>query len=454
MYSGGSVRRLAILFAALGSLAACSLSGVVDQDVLDYFRVNDLATNRIILLNVLRAKDRAPLHFSELSQVRGQVSVSLTAAATMPIGPLAHTTSPRGSSNDSANVSTAPSFDIVSLDTKDFTTGVMAPITPATMKFFLDEGVNFRLVLMLLTSGMRPAGEQELILNEPESARNVCYPEQNLPFNARPSSYQILDPSEPCSGHSEPEFYGFLRLLNNMRRVYAINYRSAHPVGPPFSPSMDAQSLRSVAAVDPAKYQLKPVANGKLQLVTVAKEESVVLCEEPSPGKQPLPIALVTASSTEDLEVPEDACVPRSSAGSDGDTSSSAGKITLGVTPGTYVISLRSTLEVIEFLGRILDFQETASTSSGDRCVTLSAMQPGEATCGGEVLFRLRHTATDYDIGLDYNGQYWAVPPAGVCKEGGSCDHTLETMSMVALLLNQNKSAKDIPTTPAAEIVP
>src|SRR5215469_9851779 len=111
----------AAVFAVVGMLAACSLSPIVDQDVLDYFRVNDLATNRIILLNVLRAKDRAPLHFSELSQVRGQVTAGMTAGTIEPIGPISHTTSPRASTNLSANISTAPSFDIVSLDTQDFT---------------------------------------------------------------------------------------------------------------------------------------------------------------------------------------------------------------------------------------------------------------------------------------------------------------------------------------------
>jgi hypothetical protein len=41
-----------------------------------------------------------------------------------------------------------------------------------------------------------------------------------------------------------------------------------------------------------------------------------------------------------------------------------------------------------------------------------------------------------------------------VCVTGNPCDHTLEAMSMVSLLLNQNKSSKDIPKTPAVEAVP
>lgn len=396
------MRKQVFLFALCGLLAACSLSGVMDDDVLDYFQVNDLATNRITLLNVLRAKDRAPLHFSELSQIRGQLSVSLTAAATMPIGPLSHTTS-RGSTTSSANVSAAPSFDIVSLDTKDFTTGVMTPITPQTLKFFFDEGMDYRLVLMLLSSGMRPAGEPEVILNAPDSARVVCYKENTLAFNARPSGYRIIDPVEACSGFKEPEFYGFLRLMNSLRRVYPITY---------------------------------PASDG-------IKSESVLLCEEPSSGGQANPVALIGASDLDRLTVPASVC----SGGAE------TGQITLGTTPGTYVISIRSTLEVIQFVGRIVAFQEANSTASNERCVTLIPVPLSGSTCDGEVLFRLQHRHSSGDIGLDYNGTYWAVPAAEPCIPG-ACDHTLETMSMVALLLNQNKSAAEITKTPAAQLVP
>ena len=445
--------KLAVVCTAAGLLAACSLAPIVDQDVLDYFRVNDLATNRIILLNVLRAKDRAPLHFSELSQVRGQVTAGMTAGAVSPIGPISHTTAPRGSANISANVSTAPSFDIVSLDTQDFTVGVMAPIKPATMKFFLDEGVDYRLVLMLLSSGMRPAGEQELILNAPQSARVVCYRERTLEFNARPTGYQIIDPAEvkQCSGFAEPEFYGFLRLLNNLRRVYAITYRASHPVGAPFSLAVNGQSLRDLTAIDPSKYQLRQLADGRTQLMAEAKDDSVILCEASATGGRPAPIALVGATA-ENLTVPADVCAPRGAAAS-GSAGANA-DITLGSTPNTYVIALRSTLEVVGFLGRILAFQEANSKPGNERCITLLPVPLSGSTCDGAVLFRLQHDEQPNDIGLTYGDQYWAVPPAAACKEDGPCDHTLESMSIVALLLNQNKSAKDIGRTPAVEVVP
>src|SRR6185437_6994967 len=84
---------LAMVVLTCALLAGCSLSPFVNADVMDYFEVNDLAANRILLLNILRAKDGASLHFSELSLVRGTVSAGATAGATFPFGPMLHVSS-------------------------------------------------------------------------------------------------------------------------------------------------------------------------------------------------------------------------------------------------------------------------------------------------------------------------------------------------------------------------
>jgi len=64
------------------------------------------------------------------------------------------------------------------------------------------------------------------------------------------------------------------------------------------------------------------------------------------------------------------------------------------------------------------------------------------------------HNSADPAIELAYRGQDWAVPASRPCTLATSCDHTLESTGMIALLLNQNKSAKDIPSTPAFQAVP
>ena len=433
-------------------LGGCSLSPLMNADVIDYFKVNDLAANRIILLNVLRAKDGAPLHFSELSLVRGQISANATAGITFPFGPTMHATvQPRNLATVTSSVSSSPSFDVGSLDTQDFTKGVMAPIAPATVSFFLNEGIDDHLVLLLLVSGVRTPGNQEIIRNEPESVRSVCYSESlgGKPHNYLPLHYTIIGPADTCNtaGGQESEFLGFLRVIDHLRRVYATNYMSPpEPVGAPFIPDMRAD-LRSLTAMDPAKYRLRKLPSGQYQLFAAVPHETVVLCQEPAPGGTPTVLASLRGGQQEG-RVPAEACGAPVQPGA-----------TTG--PGTHsdvnafdMLTIRSTLEVIQYIGRILTFQtEDSARLARPRCVTLyfEGTNPG---CDGNILFNLNHNPLDTPIGLEYGGEYWAVPPSRSCTGTKSCDHTLETMAMVALLLNQNKSAKDIPSTPAFEAVP
>ncbi len=438
----------------LGSLVGgCSLSPLMNSDVIDYFKVNDLAANRIILLNVLRAKDGAPLHFSELSLVRGQISASATAGVTFPFGPLMHASvQPRNLATATSSVSSSPSFDVGSLDTQDFTKGVMAPVTPATVSFFLNEGIDDRLVLLLLVSGVRTPGNQEIVRNEPQSVRWVCYSEsiKDQPNDFLPKSYTIIGQNDPCStpDGKEKEFLGFLRVIDHLRRVYAANVISPpQPVGPPFTPDMRTD-LRSLTATDPSKYRLRKLPSGQYQLFAAEPHQLVALCQEPPPGGLP---SVLTAlrNGEQESPVPADACgshpappgiAERAAPRSDVDTLD--------------MLTIRSTLEVIQYLGRILTFQAQESARLGrPRCVTLyfESADPG---CGGDIMFNLTHDSFNTPFGLDYNGDYWAVPPSRQCIGTTNCDHTLETMAMVSLLLNQNKSAKDIPSTPAFEAVP
>jgi hypothetical protein len=55
---------------------------------------------------------------------------------------------------------------------------------------------------------------------------------------------------------------------------------------------------------------------------------------------------------------------------------------------------------------------------------------------------------------VEYDGRRWSIPAAHTCLDVARCDHSAETMSIISLLLNRNKSAKDIASTPAVEVVP
>jgi len=446
--------RVGFLLLCAVFLASCSLSPILDQDVVDYFRVNDLASNRTILLNLLRAKDSAPLHFSELSQVRGQVTLAATTGASFPFGPYSHATQvPRDLLTMSGNVSSAPSFDVVSLDTQDFTKGVMTQITPETARFFLDEGRDYRIVLLMLASGIRFGGNTETLLNAPNSSRVVCfkyYLRQNK-FSAD-NKYEIQQPEEPCTGTKEREFYGFLRAINNMGRIYAVSAHQSHPIGKPFALDVK-QDLKNIVAMDPAKYSLKNLQSGLVQLQSTGGEASTILCAEGANGAAPKVVGTFASRDEAIADVPQSACIPGGRAKGDGDEQN----VEVGSATDTFVVTLRSTLGVINYIGQIMAFQdlETSSNPNGlERCVTLEYDSLYGPTCNRGALFHLLRDTAPVAESVEYGGKFWSLPDPAVCIAGQPCDHTLEAMSMVSLLLNQNKSSKDISKTPAFEAVP
>jgi hypothetical protein len=442
-------------------LAGCSLAPAMNHDVSDYFFTNDLASNRIILLNILRARDGAPLHFSELSQIRGQLSAGVTASTTFPFGPYSHATMvPRDLATLAGTVSSSPSFDIASLDTKDFTTGVMSPITPQTAEFFLNEGIDYRMVVLLLVSGIRPAGGSEMLLNAPNSSRVVCY-DHRLGTNELPDHFRILEADEPCAGFSEPEYYAFLRIVNSVGRLYPVAVpEPPRPIGRPFDLDMN-RDLRAVISIDPARYRLLPLSSGRFQLVTMPHGDTLVLCEERAAGPRIASILAVAGQSLQEL--PPSACDPRLDPDAEGDAASrpaAAAPVMVGKSPGTFVLQLRSTLEVIQYVGEVLALQQRETArypTRPERCVTLEYEPLDGSTCDRGVLFHLRNTTGVLDpwgISISYNLQQWSLPPPKVCLGPDRCDHTLQTMSMISLLLNENKSAADIARTPAVQEVP
>lgn len=477
-------------------LAGCSLSPAISHDVTDYYRVNDLAANRIILLNILRAKDGLPLHFSELSQIRGSLSAGVSANTNFPYGSSYGGTRPTKMASIGMNVSSAPSFDITSLDTKDFTEGVMSQIDPETVRFFLDEGIDYRMVLMLLVSGIRQAGSDEMILNSPDSSRYVCYkgkPAKNAlpnPSETSENPYSIMEADQvkkDCISPKFPEqeYYSFLRIVNNIGRLYAVEVRPLpSPVGVPIT--LHAQSeLPALLKMNPDQYTLKYLSTGKhkgmYQLMTLPIGSLTVLCREA--GNGPHVVSVLSDSGDSAADVPADACNPNGATKTGRTATPGASRVApsmvhIGTTPGTFVIKLRSTLEVIQYLGEVINFQRLPNRRS---CITVvyrnsnvsrnskNSQSPTETnkqhvppmTCNGDALFYLVNSSSprpSSDISIEYDGQKWALPAPRICtvkdQQTDNCDHTLETMSMISLLLDKNKSAKDIQTTPAVQAVP
>jgi hypothetical protein len=441
------------------ALAGCgSMSPEVAADVLAYHETADVTANRIILLNVLRARDNAPLHFGELSLQHGQVSEQAGVIFTQPIGEIPKSTSlPRANLAPAVTLGDQVAFDLGTLDTQNFTQGVTAPIAPKMLKYFLDSGIDHRLVMMLLVSGVRLSGAQEAIANFPRSERVVCYPEALTSSGTMPVRYEMRTQNEDvsdCPSH-EGEFLAALRVLNGFRRIYAVSYRPFIPIGEPFVPDT-TRSLHDLLALDPAKQGVRPAPGGRLQLGLLTPEDKIILCEEPTPGTARRGAAAPrTAQGTTPADI---ATTPAEICGAANASVVIVNDVQQSATSTAPGFDLRSTLGIFSFLGQVLGSQDDRSKPGRDVCIRLDADAALTRTpeCDkGQVLFHLTGDRAAARFGVDYGGRFWGVPNAAPCVNSAKfCDHTLETMSILSLLLNLNKSARDIPSTPAVQVVP
>ena len=437
--SAGIAQWCCIAFSVL-ALSGCYLAPVLESDAIKYHEAADVTANRIILLNILRAKDGAPLHFGELSLVHGSVSESGSVAAVLPTGEIPHSSSlPRASITPGVSVSDQMTFDLGTLDTQAFTQGVTSAVSPKMLKYFLDSGIDHRLVLLLLLAGARPAGGQEMIANFPRTERHVCFPngfpkrgDTSIPYKV----YGLGGPPPNCEKH-DTEFFAFLRILNNMPRVYAATERPFEPIGRPFYPNTSSL-LHDLTTIDPNKQGVRALPNGMVQLGLLSAEEKVILCQEQT-GRQGV------------VGTPAQGCRTASATKSGPAAPAGSGQPFSDFT-------MRSPFGIFTFLGQVLALEERAPKPHGiNECITLGRPTDPARPCEGpdDVLFHLTHNPAEARFGVQYNGEYWGVPDVRPCMGPREhCDHTLETFSMLSLLLNLHKTGKDIPSTPTVQLVP
>src|ERR1700689_2713599 len=148
------MRATLMLFVTMG-LGACSLSTTaVRLQAVSYDDAIEDTTNKLLVLNILRAKDKAPLHFDEIPSIHETIQATASLSATIPAGkPLSVSSQPgRDSFTPGLSLQVSPSFEIDHLDTKDFVTGIASPIDPKFVKYWLDKGLDRRILLLLFFS--------------------------------------------------------------------------------------------------------------------------------------------------------------------------------------------------------------------------------------------------------------------------------------------------------------
>lgn len=192
----GKFKHVMAVALAGGALSGCAFGPQLKRIATDQDAMIANAEDELMLRNIVRARERFPLHFLTIVEVNGdaQVTVGGSLGAAFPAdalgesfgatGALTGSTAGRGvttvTPNLSASASTRPSFRAAVLATEKFQRGIQTPVSPATIAYYLDAGWPDELIMALFIERLdlydadKPDGDKTArlgtIYNEPDGS--------------------------------------------------------------------------------------------------------------------------------------------------------------------------------------------------------------------------------------------------------------------------------------------
>lgn len=501
-------KHLPIMLAAALGVVGCSVqSAVIRDQTVSYDDVIEDTTNQLLLLNILRAKDKAPLHFDTIPSIHESIQANASLQATLPFGPMNKSTN-RDAATAGIGVQVAPSFEIDHLVTKDFATGIASPIDPKFVKYWLDRGLDRRIVLLLFFSSAEITGPDDQgrlhtieVGNSPADAIDTLDEQQSL-------LRQKSGPSDALRCDSQSQFQHYLKLIDSLTTFSAryVTERRLLAEGLALDGKTPFKDLQTLAGLDPSKFQWVRT-DGKQNLYSVYAVSSApktVLCfantpvatgSEPASGSGACVSSVVEGNEDEStstaqlppVETPPPLSVPATTPSAYCQVlnrfvatfSSPKNAPDLGGTKSSLRLQIRSAGEMIQFLGDLVAYQEALRKRTPHPRELFRLNDPltfgycadepaGERRSGcADIFFNLRHSTCDTRFAVKYRGSIWAVPNYSHRLDsrcdGGETemdtsepvkDHTIEVFAVVQQLVDLQQSATDILQTPYVQILP
>ena len=475
-------------------LCGCGLApAIMKSDSMSYGDVIEDSTNKLLVTNVLRARDKAPLHFADVPVIRQSMQQTVSANWLHPFD-ARNGSSQRDILTLGGSLQFSPSFELTHLQSKEFITGISSPIDPKVVKYWLDRGLDRRIVLLLFFSAAEIVETRQdsnrvrviKIMNSPRDAIDVIKARKR-PFTG----------PEALKCDTQSDFERYLKLLNAVRTFFANIYRERRILARnmKLDPKEDSRALARLAALDQSKIRLTfDKVSAEYSLYALSSEEKVAFCffDERRPGRRLTPNYEVIQAG-QDLSADRRTCYRRVVEASAEDSPSGRpserpvffrGPAELnqptrycrmynqfiGVSPSDKSdelpslqvrLRIRSVGEIFQFLGDLLEYQDEIKRyleSDPKGAVKLNTPitfgycpdDPGPGC--DDIFFRLDGDPASARFTLTYRATEYAV--ANINSGPQRKDHTLEILSVLHQLVNLNKSASDIRATPSVQVLP
>jgi hypothetical protein len=487
------VRPVAWALGALGAtaLSGCAFGGHTARMAVDYNDFVAQTTNRQTVINVLRASHREPMHFTSFSEVVGTIRGTGTVGTTTAIngdsssrtqtstntanstaagangGAITNTLTDlatEGATNVTPNLAltvvTGTDFKVAANTTDEFYKGILNPISPAVLVSYLRQGfpadllshlaigrLEFRARVVDL-SGTEQIVDLATYENNPDNpnkikdfdaaiqCRTLDY--NPVPFDKAPIEAATLSAFGPLT----PD------LLNRVESIKdgkgGIVYRLSFPKRTDFSLALSKPNEGRCDRTRPAlkrQFEAWTMQKGLHPRTPAEAQASQPATARGIEGK------LSAFGRSYPWRDDEDRTRISSSTVQLGGDDYFTSQLPMGYRGDLIIdVTLRSVEGMIYYLGEYIRV-DTAP-------VKLKSSQ-----CGPEIycvpIIRVRPKAeipeSERFVEVDYRGATYAAPISGL-KVDAIHGRSSQTVSLIQQLLNLNRSAKDMPSTPLVRV--
>ena len=439
------MKRIGIAFLASLALGGCSLAPMITPAAIEYNQVEEDVNNQILVTNILRARDSAPIYLAEFQNIHVSFTGTIgTGSISVPFGRGKVPNAKSFSALPNATFMSQPSFDATQLDTQQFTLGMLKPVDPMTWEYYWHRNYSPDILLYVFLASINQGTLS--FSNNPcttASAKTDCDAyagfvskvDQLAAASVYLNIFSTLSPADP--GKDPTKVADGVKVVLIDGKSYA--FQQSTPQVAICTP-LQGQDARQIADTFTrlTRYQIDPCPSGggEAHVTPAPAATSAPQSLLPSGGANPGPTASGSALSPDDMAM--FACTHRQVVQC---RRSWADLQESSVEGGGYV--LRSVDGIIRYLGRVQQVvDQTAGPDSDKKGVTWT--ENGVR----QTLFQLHREPGLDRIGVNYHGKRYYV------REGDPSDHTLEVLALLNQLINANKNASEIPSTKAVQIVP
>jgi hypothetical protein len=373
-------------------LAGCSLGPAITENSADYNTTIEDVTNAALVSNVLRARDHAPLYFTDLAQIRGSLQLNVQPAqAIIPFAHFLGSTTPSTVQAGPLNVNSQPGFDYAPLNTKIFAEGMLTGIDEKVFAYFIQRFIRQPEFLNLFLN---------LVTNRVEMYRQIGVDKAGDP------EYKLI---RTWSREQLPGLIG--RWATSLRPPTIGVVTKDTPIGPAIPAKILAEQRGSfgdlIKVGDDENLDLTPTTRSKQAYQLSKTKQKFVLCVTTRPNSVDA-VGIAPFGVTKD---PDDTPIP-------GDNGTCGHGL---VNPERYVIYTRSVEAIFFYLGELQREPE---------------LQPRPIH-----FYIYDHPVEKIRFHMSYRGQTYYV------GEASKTDSTMPVLAFLNALMNLSRDADEIPST-------